>query len=152
MDPEDGDLLVVPATSVETYPSEPWSTYVPNLVVLCSTVAPVILLPETATQSASVQLAIDFAQYMSSIAARIVIFGSGCSASADLIKTRALLGADCVVRVDAPEKSTLNTNACAVVEMASPEPSTANTLKDPPLAFALVALPVEAITWSERVN
>lgn len=48
---------------------EPWSTYVPNFLVLCSTVAPVILqsgaVHVSSTQSASVQLAIDFGQNMS---------------------------------------------------------------------------------------
>jgi hypothetical protein len=121
-------------------------------VVLCSTVAPVILLPDTATQSASVQLAIDFAQNMSCISARTVIFGCGDTASADFTKARMSLGAAKVVaRVDAPEKSTVNWNCSVVTEIAAPEASEAVTLKDPPLALALVDLPVAAVTWSESV-
>jgi hypothetical protein len=94
-------VLGVAVTPVEVYPSEPWSTYVPNLVVLCSTVAPVILLPDTATQSASVQFETGFAQYISCISERTVIFGN----VVDLTKTRP---ADKVVRVGAPVKSTVN--------------------------------------------
>ncbi len=76
-----------------TNPLEPWSTYVPNLVVVCSTVAPVILQPgavqASATQSSSVQLEI-FGQNMSCIA-RTYIFCWTDSTLRDLTEKRVSL-------------------------------------------------------------
>ena len=64
-----------PSSAMTTYSLEPWRTYVPNFVVLCSTTAPVILQSGashvSATQSASeVQLAIGFEQNMRLIVER----------------------------------------------------------------------------------
>ena len=135
------------AASIGAYPLEPWSTYVPNLVVVCSTVAPVILqsgaVQASATQSSSVQLEI-FGQNMSCIA-RTYIFCCTDSTLRDLTETRVSLGAEEVFRVDCPVKSAENLNALVVVATAVPPLLVAKILREPPSALAFVDLP-EATT------
>ncbi len=141
-------VVVVPPEPFTS--SEPWSTYVPNFLVLCSTVEPVILqsgaVHASSTQSVSVQLAIDgFSQNMSFGVARTDILGCRGSTLRDLIETRESLGADEVFRVDAPVKSAVNLNSLDVVLTTLPVLLNAEILKDPPLAFALLDVP-EATT------
>ena len=106
---DDWEEELLSLSTMTTNPLEPWSTYVPNLVVLCSTVAPVILQPgavhASSTQSASEQLAIGFGQNMRFIVERKDIFCCTDSTLRDFTETRLSLGADEVCRVDAPVKS-----------------------------------------------
>jgi hypothetical protein len=145
--------LPPPSSAMTTYSLEPWRTYVPNFVVLCSTTAPVIVQSGaahvSATQSASaVQLAIGFEQNMRLIVEREDIFCCKDSSLRDLTETRVSLGADEVDRVDPPLKSALNLNAVVVVGTSAAELLLARILREPPAAFVFVDLPEATITYS----